>query len=364
VYRLWFSAFPDLRIDVEDLLIAGDRVVQRVTVSGTDVGGFLGNPATGRLVRVAGAFFFTLKNGLVLHERRILDLSGVLLQLAGEVGPSTDSFRLYRETLERSRIQHELKIAAEIQRALMPHTHYTRSTLELVAASVPCRAIGGDFFDYFELSNGEFGFTLGDVAGKGPPAALLSAMLQGIFAVCAYLGDGPAHTIKRVNSALLRRAIESRFATGMYAVLSCDGTLTYCNAGHNPPLLVERRGIRPLERGGLILGAFDNAAFEEETLQLDPGDTLVVFSDGISEALNSDGEEFGEQRLIACLECNRELQPTVLLDCILDTVREFTRDAVQNDDLSVLVLRYLGAAELSPANYLADHQATTSDDSA
>lgn len=355
VYRLWFSAFPDLRIDVEDLLIADGRVVQRVTVSGTDVGGFLGNPATGRQVRVAGAFFFTLMNGLVSHERRILDLSGVLLQLAGEVGPSTDSFRLYRETLERARIQRELQIAAEIQRALMPHTHHTRSTFEVVAASLPCRAIGGDFFDYFELSNGQFGFTLGDVAGKGPPAALLSAMLQGIVAVCAYLGDRPAQTIELVNSALVRRAIEGRFATGIYAVLSCDGTLTYCNAGHNPPLLVGRRGIRRLVRGGLVLGAFDGATFEEETLQLDRGDTLVVFSDGISEALNSDGEEFGEQRLLTCLECNRELQPTMLLDCILNTVREFTCDAVQNDDLSVLVLRYLGTSELSSANYLADH---------
>ena len=161
---------------------------------------------------------------MILRERRIVDLSGVLLQLAGEVGPATDSFRLYRETLERARMQHELKVAAEIQRALLPHTHYTCATFDLVAASVPCRAIGGDFFDYFEFSNGTFAFALGDVAGKGPPAALLSAMLQGIFAACVHLGDTPAQTVERVNNALVRRAIESRFATGIYAVLSCDGS--------------------------------------------------------------------------------------------------------------------------------------------
>ena len=111
-------------------------------------------------------------------------------------------------------MEHELKIAAEIQRALLPQTHYACSTFDLVAASVPCRAIGGDCFDHFELSNGSFAFALGDVAGKGPPAALLSAMLQGIFVVCAHLDDSPAQTMERVNNALVRRAIESRFATG------------------------------------------------------------------------------------------------------------------------------------------------------
>ena len=148
--------------------------------------------------------------------------------------------------------------------------------------------------------------------------------------------------MERVNKALVRRAIESRFATGMYAVLSCDGQLTYCNSGHNPPVLVGSSGVRRLDRGGLILGAFEHVTFEEETLQLDRGDTLVVFSDGISEALNADGEEFGEERLLACVQSNGDLQPSELLNCILNTVQEFRREAVQSDDSSVLVLSYLG----------------------
>jgi serine phosphatase RsbU (regulator of sigma subunit) len=223
-------------------------------------------------------------------ERRVLDFSGVLLQLAGDVGPTTDSLRLYRETLERARTEHEIKVAAEIQRALLPHTHHAGATFDLVATSVPCRAIGGDFFDYFEVSNGIV-FALGDIAGKGPPAALLSAMLQGIFAAFVHFGEAPAATVRRMNDVLVRRGIESRFATGMYSMLSCEGQLTYCNAGHNPPFLLTHRGVRRLERGGPVLGLFEHAAFDEETLQLDRGDTLVVFSDGISEALNSDGEE-------------------------------------------------------------------------
>jgi serine phosphatase RsbU (regulator of sigma subunit) len=100
-------------------------------------------------------------------------------------------------------------------------------------------------FDYSEFSNGTFAFALGDVAVKGPPAALLSAMVQGIFAACAHLGDSPAETVERVHKALGRKVIESRFATGMYAALSCDGRLTYCNSGHNPPLLPTPRNAPP-----------------------------------------------------------------------------------------------------------------------
>ena len=233
-----------------------------------------------------------------------------------------------------------MRIAAEIQRALLPRAPYTGARFEVAATSVPCRAIGGDFVDYFESLDGTFSFVLGDVAGKGPPAALLSAMLQGIFAANAGLGFTPAQTVARVNDSLLRRAIDARFATVLYAMLSADSRLTYCNAGHNPPLLFGLNGFRRrLTAGGLIVGAFQHVTFEEETLQLDPGDTLVIFSDGISEALNSKGEEFGEDRLVSCLETNRDLPVPHLLKCVLDTVQQFRDDAAQSDDLTVLILR-------------------------
>jgi sigma-B regulation protein RsbU (phosphoserine phosphatase) len=236
-----------------------------------------------------------------------------------------------------------VKTAAEIQRALLPQSEHKGAGFEVAAASLPCRAIGGDFFDYFDLPNGPFGFALADVAGKGPPAALLAAQLQGILAAHSYSAGTPAHTVTRVNEVLARRTIESRFATALYGQLSCDGSrLSYCNAGHNPPLLFGRRGVRRLEKGGLILGAFGEATFEEETLQLDPGDTLVVFSDGVTEALNAEGVEFGEERLQSCVTINRELGPQDLLNRILNTVREFSANTTQSDDLTVLVLRHSG----------------------
>jgi phosphoserine phosphatase RsbU/P len=178
------------------------------------------------------------------------------------------------------------------------------------------------------------------VAGKGPPAALLSAMMQGIFAAQAAGNDSPAQTIKRVNLALYRRGIESRFVTLMYGALFTDGQLTYCNAGHNPPLIVGANGFRRLERGGPIVGLFEAASYEEETVQLSPGDWLVVFSDGISEAMSATGEEYGEGRILSCVQDNLELEPQRLLDTLFADVREFARGAAQSDDITAMVLRY------------------------
>jgi sigma-B regulation protein RsbU (phosphoserine phosphatase) len=143
-----------------------------------------------------------------------------------------------------------------------------------------------------------------------------------------------------INRTLIRRAIQSRFVTVMYGVLAPDGRLTYSNAGHNPPILVGRGGIRRLETGGLILGLFPHATYEEETLQLEDGDTLVVFSDGVTEALNVAGEEFGEDRLLPCITEHCANPTSVLLDRILATVRTFAASAAPNDDVTALVLRY------------------------
>jgi sigma-B regulation protein RsbU (phosphoserine phosphatase) len=146
----------------------------------------------------------------------------------------------------------------------------------------------------------------------------------------------------RVNQELVRRSVESRFATLVYGVLAEDGRLTYCNAGHNPPLLISRRSVRRLCTGGLIIGAFKDVIFEEETVELVAGDVLMVFSDGVTEALSADGCEFGEERLLSCIDAHREAAAVVLLDSILGHVREFSRGAEQNDDLTALILRYSG----------------------
>jgi sigma-B regulation protein RsbU (phosphoserine phosphatase) len=239
-------------------------------------------------------------------------------------------------------MEQELRIAAEIQQALLPEPRRKGAFFEAVGQSVPCRSIGGDFFDYVDLPNGAFGFAVGDVAGKGAPAALLTAVLQGVFASQASSGSSPSETLARVNIALIRRAIESRFATALYAIIGPNGELSYCNAGHNPPMVFGRNGVERLEKGGLILGLFEHATFEEGSATLEPGDLLVAFSDGVTEALSTEGEEYGEQRLLDCVQANREQSPPELLDSIFASVREFTAGAVQSDDVTALVLRYDG----------------------
>src|SRR5215471_5202675 len=265
---------------------------------------------------------------------------GALETLATEAAVAIENARLYRETMEKAKMEQEMRIAAEIQQALLPKAGYSGAFFKTAASSLPCRSIGGDFYDYVDLPGGAFGFALGDVAGKGPPAALLSAMMQGIFAAQAAASDTPSQTIARVNLALYKRGIESRFVTLMYGALESDGRLTYCNAGHNPPLVVGKKGVRRLETGGPIVGLFEAAAFEEETVTLAPGDWLIVFSDGVSEALSADGEEFGEPRIIAAAEKHRDLPPSEFLQAIFSDVRAFTKGAPQSDDITALILRF------------------------
>ena len=276
------------------------------------------------------------EKGTILSSATQQALETVAIQAAAAI----ESARLYREAVEKGTLERELRLAAEIQRALLPEARQIGPHFEVAAASIPCRAIGGDFFDYFTLTTGAFGVALGDVAGKGPSAALLTAMIQGMLTAQRALAGSPAALLRQVNDGLIARSVRSRFATVVYATLDPDGRFTYCNAGHNPPVLMQRDSVRRLETGGLILGLFPHAAFEEETLELQPGDVVVIFSDGVSEAPNSAGEEFGEERLLACVEAARERSAADLLDALLAEVQAFTTGAVPHDDITALVLRY------------------------
>jgi sigma-B regulation protein RsbU (phosphoserine phosphatase) len=262
--------------------------------------------------------------------------------LATEAAVAIENARLYRETLEKARLDQEIRIAAEIQQALLPRLSYAGAFFDAAGSTLPCRSLGGGFFDYVALPGGSFAFALGDVAGKGPPAALLSAMVQGIIAAQSASTDGPSATLTRVNHAMLRRAIEARYATTFYGVLAQDGQVTSCNAGHNPPLVMGKNGLRRLDRGGPPLGLFDAIPFQEETVGLEPGDWVIVFSDGVSEALSAAGEEFGDARIAEVARAHYDHEPTVLLEALLSSVRTFATGAPQSDDVTALVVRYRG----------------------
>ncbi len=239
-----------------------------------------------------------------------------------------------------AKLRHDMETAAAIQRALLPTTHRAGPFFDAGATAMPCWSIGGDFFDYMDLPGDALGFALGDVAGKGPPAALLAALMQGSLAAHAPASDGPGATVAAVNAALVRRGIQGRFVTLFYGVLFPDGRVIYCNAGHNPPILASDSGVRRLETGGTVLGIFEDAPYAEECVTLGPGDYLVLFSDGISEAMNDAEEEFGDDRLVGCLAEVAEAKADSRLRHIFASVKQFTASAPQHDDMTAMIVQY------------------------
>jgi serine phosphatase RsbU (regulator of sigma subunit)/pSer/pThr/pTyr-binding forkhead associated (FHA) protein len=255
-----------------------------------------------------------------------------------------ESARLYAESAEKARTDRDLKVAAEIQRALLAAPSYAGQFCDLAATSVPCRTVGGDFFDYLELSAGGFAFALGDVAGKGPPAALQAAAVQTNFAALAPVSPDPAAAMARINTALLRRAVEARFATMFYGLLEPDGTLRYSNAGQEPPVVVRAgRQTLELETGGPVLGLLSIASYDFDTVRLDPGDLVVVCSDGVTEGRSVEGDEYGRERMIETLRPCHGMKPDAVMDALMASVRAFVGAAPQGDDITALVVRYIGA---------------------
>ena len=321
-FKTMFSTLSDVRFEISDVLVDGDRIAMLGIVKTSDRTGWFGLPATGGSIDYRLALLLTIAQGKIIHDERIYDSGGVVARL------------------EKARLDKELDTAAEVQRALLPRTAQVGQFCESLGDSVPCRSIGGDFFEFIELPSGSVGVAIGDIAGKGPAAALLAALLQGMFTTEAASGGGPAVILSRINRRLLERGLESRFATLVYAEFTSDGRLVYSNAGHNPPVLLFRGGIRRLTKGGPILGAFYEAAFEEETLLLHHEDTLVMFTDGVIEARNAHDEEFGEEGLMACLNADASSPPNVLLRQIFKGVRDFCKQAEQSDDITATVTRF------------------------
>ena len=315
-----FSTLTDVAIEVSDVLVDGDRVSVLSRITTTANAGWFGSGIPGS-VEYRLVLLLSVRGSQIARDERIYDSAGVV------------------ERLEKARLEQDLKIAAEVQRALMGRPAHSGPFFHSVGDSLPCLAIGGDFFEFIDLPHGDAGIMIGDVAGKGPPAALLAALIQGIFGSEAPLHPSPSVVLSRINQRLVDRRVEPRFATLFYCVLSPDGRLVYSSAGHNPPALRTGAGIRCLTAGGPLLGAFRGAAFEEETICLQPGDTLVTYTDGVTEARDPGGEEFGEDRLTTCIS-DADPAPAPLLHRIFGELRHFCHDAAQSDDITVTVTRF------------------------
>jgi serine phosphatase RsbU (regulator of sigma subunit) len=272
------------------------------------------------------------------RERGYLQTVGALHALAAEAAVVIENARLYQEVVEKERVAQELRIAAQMQQQLLPPAYCLVDCAELAAVTTPCRDVGGDLFDYDNV-NGGLSFAVADVAGKGTSAALLTAVVQGLFAAEAETADNPAIVVTRVNRGLCRRAVASRFVTAFYGQLAQNGVLRYCNAGHNPPFLVRAGGLTRLDNGGTVLGLFDRGTFDMGEEQVVPGDVLVMFSDGVTEAENNEGEEFGDDRLAACLKGVRSRSATETLETIQRDLSAFCGTAAPRDDVTLMVVK-------------------------
>ena len=261
--------------------------------------------------------------------------------LASEAAMAIYNARLYKESQEKRKMDEELAIAREIQQALLPEPIKLMPFVAAHSQNFPCREVGGDYFDYFDMEGGRLGFALGDVAGKGMPAALLTSMIQGMFSAQTLLDLPLPAMISNVNRNLVRRGTGNRFVTFFFGILDEQGNCTYTNAGHNPPYVISSDGsIVELTEGGMVLGLFDAAQFTSSRIQLQPGDHVVLFTDGVIEARNMEGDEFGEDRLKALLREHSRASTSVILARLKEAIASFSAKAPQHDDITMMVLGF------------------------
>ncbi|HEV1994824.1 MAG TPA: SpoIIE family protein phosphatase [Candidatus Acidoferrum sp.] len=249
------------------------------------------------------------------------------LTAVGErVAITANQFRLRNE-------RQESEYALDIQRGLLPREIPQVPGFTIAGAWQPTKMVGGDYYDVFKLSETRLALVVADVSGKGMPAALLMSNLQATAKAYATSESSPKDICDKVNRAICNSITLGKFITFFYAVLDSEGhRLTYTNAGHNPPLIAwHDRACRKLETGGTVLGVFADGSYEQASIDLLPGDRLVMFTDGITEATDSNGQEFGEERLIALLRESPAASAADLCDAIMQDVTQFCREDFADD---------------------------------
>jgi sigma-B regulation protein RsbU (phosphoserine phosphatase) len=293
-------------------------------------------------------------------------LSAVAWQLAFAV----ENTRLVRRMVEEQRLRHEIQMARDVQRRLFPARPPETRRLDLAGVCCPAQAIGGDYYDFLPMGDGRIAIAVADVAGKGISAALLMSIVQASLRSQYRSGVALPELVASMNDLLYRSTARNSFVSFFVGQFDeTSGRLTYVNAGHNPPVLVrdsassERRlrgarraaaggglalafaeaapaaEVRLLHSGGLVIGALADVRYEAECVDLLPGDLLVAYTDGVTEAFDPDGREFGEDRLLDVVLAGRSLTADQLADRIVGAVRDFVRDAPQHDDITLLVAR-------------------------
>lgn len=256
-----------------------------------------------------------------------------------------ENSRLTGRALEQEKLRRDLALAAEVQRRLLPPQAPHNGLATLAAFTLPARTVGGDYYDFLDLGGERIGIAVADVSGKGIAAALLMSVVQASLRVISAEGEAPLSRLaEKMNEFLYRSSGANKYATFFYAQIEAGGRrLRFVNAGHNPPYLARDTGegveITELGAGGPPLGLFPKVDCEASDLELLPGDVMVAFTDGVPEALNAEGEEFGEERLKQLLRESRDWGAEEIVDKVSHQVRDWIGTAEQHDDLTIVVMK-------------------------
>ena len=252
--------------------------------------------------------------------------------------------RLRKINSEKKRITSDLLLASQIQQSMMPLGHQILDKVEGYGTLVPAREIGGDLFDY-AIRDGKLYMCIGDVCGKGAPAGMLMAYAQSMIWSLTVGESNPARIVTSLNDLASKDNVSCTFFTLFYGVLDlATGRMQYCNAGHNPPYILSDDKLMILDCDpNQPIGPMENVEFTLQEVKLSPGSTIFLYTDGLTEANNTEGEEYGSERTEKVLaDCvKRQLKPIDIVNTVTDAVHHFTEHAEQSDDMTMLALRYM-----------------------
>ncbi len=265
----------------------------------------------------------------------------VLTLLAAQVATIVEKVELHEHLIEKQRLKSQLEIARHVQLELLPDKDPQLPGFDISAYNFSTEEVSGDYFDWVRVFEDQIGIVIADASGKGIPAALLMAFLRATLRAAVHIGYSPHISLTKANYLLWESIENNQFVTAIYGTLDATNkTFAFANAGHNPPLLYSSNGDSQfIERGGLPLGMFRETRYYEHFLQLECDQILVLYTDGITEAANETGEEFGKDRLIECVRMGRELAARELIDLIHQEVLTFTGEAGLDDDGTIFIIK-------------------------
>lgn len=269
----------------------------------------------------------------------------VLMLLASQVAIIIEKVMLHEQLIEKKRLQGQLEVARQVQLELLPPGDPALPGYDVSAYNFPTEEVSGDYYDWVRIYDDQIGIVIADVAGKGVPAAILMAFLRASLRAASHIGYATHISMAKVNYLLWESIERNQFVTGIYGILDASNrTLSYSNAGHNPPLLIKAGGeTRFVEHGEQPLGMFRETRYHEYHLMLEPGDVLVLYTDGATEAQSPTGEEFGRERLAEAVKASIDRPAREMIASIQMAILEWTASAGANDDVTFFIIKALNA---------------------